>query len=328
MVQVDMDISSLIKRVARGKHGSEHLDRDEAKAVFQTLLRPDADMLQLGAFLIAQRMKGETSAELAGFVEATRESVQGFAQIVAPKGAVDLPCYAGKRRSGHAYLAAAMLARGKGVPIVVHGVEQIDDRVTAWQVLQEVGVRRASGLRDVAAILADDNIVYIDLAELSPDLFRIYNLRERLGVRSFANTVARLMNPMLCEGQLNGFFHTPYADYMADANVLLGQQRALIFMGAEGEPELYADRQKVIVKQQDNEITRLSFPESGQPVYPREPMPVEQLKGSFVSMLQGDLSDRELAVITRMNEAFLWASDGEFPAGWREGKRIEEKITD
>ena len=79
-----MDISPFINRVARGKHGSQHLDRDEAKTAFQALLRPDADMLQLGAFLIAQRMKGECSAELAGFVEAVREGVDDFAQVVAP----------------------------------------------------------------------------------------------------------------------------------------------------------------------------------------------------------------------------------------------------
>jgi len=133
------------------------------------------------------------------------------------------------------------------------------------------------------------------------------------------------MNPMLCEGQLNGFFHTPYADYMAGANVLLGQERSLIFMGAEGEPELYADRQKVMVKQQDDELSRLSFPEAGLPVYPREPMHLELLKEKFPAMLKGEVSERELAVISRMNEAFLWASKAEFPIDWLEEKWIEKK---
>lgn len=70
VVQVGMDISTLIKRVARGRHGSENLCREEARAVFAELLKPEADALQLGAFLIAERMKGETSTELTGFVEA------------------------------------------------------------------------------------------------------------------------------------------------------------------------------------------------------------------------------------------------------------------
>ena len=318
MVQGDMNISPLIKRVARVKHGSDHLSRDDAKTVFQELLRPDADPLQLGAFLIAQRMKGETSAELAGFVDATREIVPGFAQIVAPKGAVDLPCYAGKRRDGHSYLAAAMQARDRGIPVVVHGIEQIEGRMTAWQALQGAGVKRALSLDAAVEMLDRDHIVYIDLAELSPDLFRIYNLRERLGVRSFANTVARLLNPMLCDGQLNGFFHTPYADYMADANVLLGQKRSLIFMGAEGEPELYADRQKVIVKQQDEGISRLAYAEAGLDVYPREAMHEVELKACVAALLAGEGNKRQAAVIEKMNDAFNWVSQGVFPAAWHE----------
>ena len=318
MNTMNTDISLLIKRVARGKHGSEHLNRDDARAVFMELLKPEADLLQLGAFLIAQRMKGETSAELAGFVDAVRASVNGFAKDIAPAAAVDLPCYAGKRRDGHAYLLAAMQARDHGIPIVVHGVEKIDGRVTAWQVLQGAGVQRASSLGEAAGILADDRIVYLDLAEISPDLFRVYNLRPRLGVRSFANTVARLLNPMSCKGQLNGFFHTPYADYMAEANALLGQQRSLIFMGAEGEPELYADRQKVVMKQQGNMIHRVSFAEAGLPVYPRQAMDMAILKNSFTAMLQGEMSERQTVVVNTMNKALRWASQGKFPAGWLE----------
>jgi len=313
-----MDISPFIKRVARGKHGSENLQQSEARDVLRALLNTDADMLQLGAFLIGQRMKGETSAELAGFVEAVRAGINGFGRDVAAAGAVDLPCYAGKRRDAHAYLIAAMQARDRGIPVVVHGVEHIDGRVTAWQVLQAAGVKRATSLAAAVTILDNEHIVYIDLAELSPDLFRIYNLRSRLGVRSFANSVARLINPLRCGGQLNGFFHTPYADYMAAANVLLGQPRSLIFMGAEGEPELYADRQKVVVKQQADAIRRISYAEAGLPVYPREAMDACLLHDHFAAMLQGEMSQRQVAVVEQMNKAFDWAAQGVLPADWQE----------
>jgi len=282
-----MDISAMIKRVARGKHGSENLGREEARDLLAALLLPDADELQLGAFLIAQRMKGETSAELAGFVEAARGRIPGYSRFSAPAGAVDLPCYAGKCRASHAYLAAAIRARDAGVPIFIHGIENIDGRVTAWQVLENHGVKRASTLSEAASILANECMVYTDLADFCPDLFRIYALRPRLGVRSFANTVARLLNPVQCDGQLNGFFHIPYADYMAVANSLLEQPRSLIFMGVEGEPELYADRQKVIVKQQ------------------------------AAAMLEGKISDREAVVIERMGEAFCWASKARSPVTWK-----------
>jgi len=303
-------LALLIKHVARGKHGSDHLNRTEAACIFSELLKPDADMLQLGAFLIAERMKGETSDELAGFVDAARQHCQGFGQHSAPKHAVDLPCYAGKRRAPHAYIAAALKSRDAGIPIFVHGVEHIQDRITAWQILEQEGVRRAQTLSQAHQIMLSDGLVYMDLEQISPNLHRIYHLRPRLGVRSFANTVARLLNPMQCAGQLNGFFHTPYADYMAQANVLLGQPRSLIFMGAEGEPELYADRQKIVKSQIGKIISDMSFNDCGFPPYPKTAVEdVDLLFKAFKQLPSQAVASREHATIERMNDAFLWASE-------------------
>ena len=307
-----MDIPSLLKRISRGKHGSEHLHFDEAEALFSELLKPEADPLQLGAFLIAQRMKGESAEELAGFVQASRAHISHFGDVVAPAGAVDLPCYAGKRRAAPIHLLAALKVRDAGTPVVVHGVKSIEGRVSAWDVLEQSGVKQATTLLEAEQMLAHEGVVYLDLEQLCPDLNRVYNLRDRLGVRTFANTVARLLNPMQCEGQLNGFFHAPYADHMAKANVLLGQKRSLIFMGAEGEPELYADRQKLMNRQQGTAISPLSMPDSGCDYYPKEPAEnLEQLMKDFTRMQAGDLTDREAATLQRMVSAFNWASSAE-----------------
>jgi len=301
--------AALIKRVARGERGSENLNQDEAKQLFAQLLQPDADQLQLGAFLIAQRMKGESSAELAGFVEASRSRIAGYGTFIVPDSAVDLPCYAGKRRAGHACLAAAIKARDAGIPVFVHGVEFIDGRITAWQVLQQAGFNRAASLEEAANMLVSEGLVYADLSDLCPDLFRIYQLRQRLGVRTFTNTVARLLNPLQCPGQLNGFFHTPYADYMAQANVLLGQHRSLIFMGAEGEPELYADRQKIVKMQCREVISDISFDDCGAEPYPRKAVGLEEILTSVGQMSNGGANKREMATVERMQHVFLWAAD-------------------
>jgi len=301
-----LEISALIKRVARGKHGSEHLNQDEAKFVFSELLNPQTDELQLGAFLIAQRMKGETSAELAGFVQAAREHISHFNQTIAPQGAVDLPCYAGKRRAAHAYLIAALEARGKGIPIFVHGVSNIADRVTAWQVLQTAGIKSATTLSEAKNIMDGEGMVYMDLHDVCPDLSRIYGLRDRLGVRSFANTVARLINPMQCDKQLNGFFHTPYAEYMAQANVLLGQKESLIFMGAEGEPELYADRQKVVNRQVGDKIEQVKFEDCGCETYPKQGVEdLQHIYDDFQRMLSGDRTEREQATVDKVKHVIF-----------------------
>ncbi|GMQ99652.1 MAG: glycosyl transferase family protein [Zetaproteobacteria bacterium] len=314
-----MGIAELIHRVARGKHGSKDLSRDESGKVFATLLQPDADALQLGAFLIAERIKGETASELAGFVDAARSRIKGFEAFTVPEGTIDLPCYAGKRRAAPLHLVAALQARDAGIPVFVHGITHIEGRVTAWQALKQVGVKRAGVLRQAMEILAGDGIVYMDVADICPDLLRILQLRPRLGVRSFAHTVARMLNPLGCTGQLNGMFHTPYARHMAEANILLGQHCSLIFMGAEGEPELYADRQKELLLQQGKRIRSLQYADAGVECYPKEKSNKSNIIGTFIKVKHKINPDRrEAAVLERMREAFRLVSTGTLPEGWRE----------
>jgi len=311
------DIAELIHRVARGKHGAKDLNRDDARSVFSALLHPDADPLQLGAFLIAERVKSETVPELAGFVDAARSRIDGFGVHEAPEGTIDLPCYAGKRRAAPLHLLAALQARDAGIPVFVHGIEHIEGRVTAWQVLKRAGVKRVGNLRQAVEVLAGDGIVYMDVADICPDLFRILRLRPRLGVRSFAHTVARLLNPLGCVGQLNGMFHTPYARHMAEANALLGQHCSLVFMGAEGEPELYADRQKALLLQQGKHIHPLRYADAGVEVYPKEKPNDLSIIDGYITVIHKEMEiRREAVVLKRMYEAFKLVSTGNLPEEW------------
>jgi len=316
-----MGIAELIHRVARGKHGSKDLSRDESGKVFATLLQPDADALQLGAFLIAERMKGETASELAGFVDAAHSRIKGFEAFTAPKGTIDLPCYAGKRRAAPLHLVAALQARDAGIPVFIHGVAHIEGKITAWQALKQAGVKRAGVLRQAVEILAGDGIVYMDVADICPDLFRILQLRPRLGVRSFAHTVVRMLNPLGCTGQLNGMFHTPYAHHMAEANIRLGQHCSLIFMGAEGEPELYADRQKELLLQQGKDIRSLQYADAGVGFYPKEKSDeLTKIENYITATHEIEADRREAVVLKRMLEAFGLVSTEILPEGWCEKK--------
>ncbi len=310
------DLAPLIRRIARGKHGAEHLRREEAREAL-CLVMQGADEMQVGALLIGLRMKGETAEELAGFTEAARGCIEGFAAGEVLEGAVDLPCYAGKRRAAGRHLVAAIRAAESGMKVVVHGVSGIPGRISAWQMLGHAGIGRAASLAEARQLLDERGIVYLDLADICPPLFALYGLRPRLGLRSFANSVARLLNPLRCAGQLNGIFHTPYAQLMAQANALLGQPRSLIFAGAEGEPELYADRQKVVVMQQGYDLTAWKLPDMGEAPYPREPLAdLAILQDDHRRMLAGKLLPAEKAVCGRMQQALAWAADGEMPDTW------------
>ncbi len=311
-------VAAMIGRVGRGKHGHQHLSREEARETLAALLRPEADPLQLGAFLIAQRMKGETAAELAGFVDAARGAIADFGDFTHPD-AVDLPCYAGKRRGPPLHLLAALRARERGLPVVIHGLGTIAGRLTAIEAVRAAGIAPARSLAEADAQLRRDGIALIDIADLCPPLHALLALRPRLGVRSFANTVARLINPLRCGGQLNGFFHAPYGAVMAEVNRLLGQPRSLLFMGAEGEPELYADRQKLLLAQSGQERDRsLRYNDSGNAPYPREGVAPNELLRRFLELMRGEAqpAPREQAVLERMAQAFTFAASGTIADDW------------
>ena len=289
---------------------------DEARDAMRRLLHADADPLQLGAFLIAERMKGEAAAELAGFVLAVRDMMSGWGMHAGPEHAVDLPCYAGKRRALPVHLLAAVHAARQGIPVCVHGVADIEGRLSAWQALEALGVRRARDLGQAAAILADACIVYVDLSDIAPALFHLYGLRKRLGVRTCAHTLARLLNPLGCPGQLNGVFHPPYVAKMIEANVLLGQPRSLVFMGAEGEPELHAARQKLVASQTGERVSAWRYAPADVDAYPRDGVDAGTLRKRLEAAYHGRLDAREQAVFQRMTEALAWASRGIAPPGW------------
>jgi len=228
--------------------------------------------------------------------------------------AVDLPCYAGKRRAVPLHLAAALAARDRGIAVLVHGPGVIEGRLTAMEALQDASVPTASSLVEAASMLRSEGIACIDIAHCCPQLAALLALRTRLGVRSFAHSVARLLNPLQCRGQINGFFHAPYGARMAQANRLLGQTRSLLMMGAEGEPELYADRQKLLLAQRgDDEPLLLSYAAAGAPAYPRQASSPAELRRQWQRVLAGAVDPREEAVLGRMAAAFDFAAGGGIP---------------
>jgi len=309
------ELAKMLSVVARGQHGKRDLSQTQAYQAYHYLLDPKADPLQLGAFLIAQRVKGESPAEIAGFVQAARSSMHHVDSITETH-AIDMPCYAGKRRDVPLHMLAALEASKQGTPIVVHGLANIEGRFSAWQALSEAGVARASSLLQAKQLLHNNGIVYLDLEDICPALHNMLGLRPRLGVRSCANTVARLLNPLSCTAQINGFFHTPYGALMAQSNLLLGQSRSMLFMGSEGEPELYATRQRLLLLQDKEGYARWRYPSADVESYPRQKRVVIEIKQLFNKKLLGEISEKDRIVLHRMQQAFAWLHQEQVADDW------------
>ena len=152
------DFAKWIREIGRGPHAARPLDADAARELCTAMLDDAVPPLELGAILLAYRVKGETVAELTGFMAAIE---QKLARLAAPAGnlrPVVLPSYNGARRMPNLTALLALLLKRYGIPVLLHGMVGDDvafGRVTTAAILWElgaitVGYRRADKLRSSA----------------------------------------------------------------------------------------------------------------------------------------------------------------------------------
>lgn len=225
-----MGISQYIKEIGRGKDGARSLDRVQAADLFGQILDGTVSDLEIGAFCLAMRIKGETDQEMAGFLDATHARLSrvpdtGHTTVV-------LPCYNGARKLPVlAPLLALLLAR-RGAAVLVHGTATESTRVTSSSVLHTLGVATA---HQVTAI-PRGQVAMVPTEVLCPGLKRLLDVRRVVGLRNTAHSLVKLMNP--CAGHalvVGSYTHPEYAVSMGATFALTGQH-ALLLRGTEGEP--------------------------------------------------------------------------------------------
>ena len=228
-----------IKAVGSGPKRARDLSREEARVAMSLVCDGEARPEQIGAFLLALRMKGEAADELAGFVDAldARSDVGG---APAPAGTLDVDCH-GDGHEGRATLlpAAACALAALGVPVLLrfqrdsptarHGL------VEALAALGLDVARPLDGTRAVAALGAL-GVGALALPRYLAPLDRLVALRPLLGVRTVAQTLMKLVDPLGCERRAVGVFHAPYLASTATALATLGRA-GLCVQALGGLPE-------------------------------------------------------------------------------------------
>ena len=230
-----MSISQYIREIGRGKEGARSLTRVQAADLFGQVLDGAVSDLEVGAFCIAMRVKGETPEEMAGFLDATHARLQ---RVPAAQPVVVLPSYNGARKlPGLLPLLALLLAR-EGVPVLVHGTPTESSRVYTSDVLAALDVPAQTAIESIAPA----EVQFVPTAVLSPGLQRLLEVRRVVGLRNPAHSLVKLMNPVAGPALVvSSYTHPEYAQSMAQTFELM-QAHALLLRGTEGEPVADARR--------------------------------------------------------------------------------------
>jgi anthranilate phosphoribosyltransferase len=229
-----------IRALGKGKQGSRALTQDEAYTAMRLILRDEVEPIQLGAFLMLMRMKEETAAELAGFVEAVRDELavpHDFVQVD-----LDWSSYAGKRRHLPWFILSALLLSENGVRVFMHGATgHTHGRLYTEEVLAQLGIEALNTWEEVAEHLETRRFAFLPLSQLSPKLNAMMALRPLMGLRSPVHTLVRLLNPLSAPYMLQGIFHPSYRAIHQETAVLLKQPHLAVLKGEGGEIERNPD---------------------------------------------------------------------------------------
>jgi len=211
--------------------GHRDLTAKEAGAVMREILEGGATPAQIGSFLTAMRMKGETVPEIAGCVQAMREASVAIAPRVASP-LVDT-CGTGGDRAGtfNISTAAAFVAAGAGVPVVKHGNRGVSSGCGSADVLAALGIDLALPPARAQAVLEEIGIVFLYAPTYHPALRRAAGPRGEIGIRTIFNLLGPLANPAGAQAQIVGVYAPELVTTVAGVLRDLGVERAMAVHG-------------------------------------------------------------------------------------------------
>ena len=230
-----MTFAHYIKEIGRGAVGAGDLSEQEACLLFGAILDGGVPELELGAILVALRMKSESLDELLGFYNALNDRLFRL-QIPAGKAKpVILPTYSGARDEPNLLPLLALLLQRFGVPVLVHGTLNGNGRVASAYILRELGIMPCANLAQAQEAIDGDGIVFVPTAVLAPGLAEVLSLRGRLGVRSSAHSIAKLIDPFAGESlRVVSASHPPFLAKIHELLLATGAH-ALALRSTEGE---------------------------------------------------------------------------------------------
>ena len=227
-----MDMKALLALVADGAS----LDEAQAERAFDIIMSGEATPSQMGAFLMALRVRGETVAEIVGAARSMRAKV---ARIHAPADAIDTVGTGGDGSGTYNISsAAAFVVAGCGVPVAKHGNRALSSRTGAADVLARLGVNLDCDMALVQRAIDEAGVCFLMAPRHHGAMRHVGGTRVELGTRTIFNLLGPLANPALVSRQLVGVFAERWVEPAARVLKGLGSVSAWVAHGSDGLDEI------------------------------------------------------------------------------------------
>ena len=230
------------------------LSRAEMAEVMSEIADGAATPAQVGAFLAALRLKGETVDEIAGAAEVMRARVERV--HVAAKVFVDTCGTGGDgRNTFNISTAAAFVVAGAGVTVAKHGNRAVSSRAGSADVLAALGVDVDASVASVERCIAEVGIGFLFAARLHPAFKAVAGIRRELGVRTIFNLLGPLANPAGARHQVMGVYEPRWVPILGGVLATLGAVHAFVVHG-DGLDEISVTGMTHVAEVKDGAVER------------------------------------------------------------------------
>lgn len=226
------DLKALIGKAATGAT----LSREEARTAFDVMMSGEATPAQIGGFLMALRVRGETVDEITGAVETMRDKML---RVAAPADAIDIVGTGGDGSGSYnVSTCSAFVAAACGVPVAKHGNRALSSKSGAADVLTALGVKIDIGPDRIAECIRVAGLGFMFAPAHHSAMKHVGPARVELGTRTMFNLLGPLSNPAGVKRQMTGVFARSWVEPIARVLGNLGAARAWVVNGSDGLDEI------------------------------------------------------------------------------------------
>jgi len=244
-----LDMKALIGLVANG----DALSEAQAERAFDIIMSGDATPAQIGGFLMALRVRGETVAEITGAARIMRAKAT---TISAPDDAIDTVGTGGDASGTYNIsTASSFVVSGAGVPVAKHGNRALSSKTGAADVLSQLGVNLDCEMALVERAVHEAGICFMMAPRHHTAMRHVGGPRAELGTRTIFNLLGPLANPALVKRQLVGVFSEDWVEPVAHVLKGLGSTRAWVVHGSDGLDEITTTGPSFVASLKEGAVT-------------------------------------------------------------------------
>jgi anthranilate phosphoribosyltransferase len=244
--------STEFKRLLTLAASGQPLDRDAAREAFEIMMSGEASPAQIGAFLMALRVRGETVDEIAAGAEVMRAKALA---VAAPADAIDT-CGTGGDAAGTLNIstAAAFVVAACGVPVAKHGNKAQSSRSGSADVLAALGISIDLDPDTIARCIREAGIGFMFAQRHHGAMRHVGPVRVELGTRTIFNLLGPLSNPAGARRQLLGVFAKQWTAPLAEVLRRLGSEKVWVVHGSDGLDELTTTGASYVAELRDGTV--------------------------------------------------------------------------